>query len=80
MNKICQELIGFVEQRGRFTKSKARIKYKFIYQINLVRIYENTYEKAPSLLKKKKKKQEIRRVLGIREKALLRDNKTRIKF
>ena len=55
MNKICQELIGFVEQRGRFTKSKARIKYKFIYQINLVRIYENTYEKAPSLLNKKKK-------------------------
>ena len=56
MNKIRQELIGFVGQRGRFTKSKARIKYKFIYQINLVRIYENTYEKAPSLLKKKNKK------------------------
>lgn len=48
----------------------------FIYQINLVRIYENAYEKTPSLLKKKKKK----RVGSQREKALLRDNKTRIKL
>lgn len=46
----------------------------FIYQINLVRIYENAYEKTPSLLKKKKRGWEVR------ERALLRDNKTRIKL